>query len=292
MKTVDAASGRWREIMQALGIEVGRNHGPCPANGQGDDRFRFADRNGSGNYFCACSDGSKGGIGLVMCVKACEYKEAARMVDEVIGNSIDEADKKPPKPSYASQLRPHAIKSTRSAYLASRGLTVAPGLEWHKGVRYSSEDKTLYAAMLAPIYRAGQFLTYHVTYLQDGAKAPLDPARKILPGPENRGGACPLYPPAETMGVAEGVETAIAASMLHGGLPVWAALNTALLKSFDPPPECKHLMIFGDNDANFAGHAAAYALAHRLQGKLESVTVFFPTKVGTDWNDVLIGGEA
>ena len=291
MKTLDAAKGRWLEILPRFGIPadaLNGKHQPCPCTGGGTDRFRFADRDGSGSFFCACSQGDKGGLALIMCKTELGYAEVARQVDEIIGNkSGGEAT---PRPTYyAGKLRAMAETSTRSAYLANRGLEVAPGLEFCRSVEYRHDDGkiTRHPAMLAPIVRGGEFLTYHVTYLNRGAKADVPVPKKILPGPELRGAACPLYPAAETMGLAEGVETAIAASMIHGNMPVWAALNTALMKGFDPPPECRHLMIFADNDAHYAGHAAAYALAHRLAGKLDSVTVFMPQKQGQDWCDVL-----
>lgn len=288
MNTAEAARGRWPEILQALDIAIPAKHGPCPADGQGEDRFRFANNDGTGSFFCQCSEGDKGGIALVMCCKGWSFAEAAGEVDKIIGRTMEKTE--PPKPTYAQQLRNAAITSPRSKYLEGRGLKVPPGIQFHRGVRHSREDRTLYAAMLAPIYHRGKFLTYHVTYLDGGQKANVKPCRKILPGPANEGGACPLWPAAEKMGVAEGVESAIAAAMLHR-MPVWAALNTALLAKFDPPPECKELIIFGDHDANYAGQAAAFTLAKRVYGKVEHVDVALPTMPGIDWNDILLRGE-
>ena len=64
MSAREDAQGKWRSVLAACGVPAdaldGKHH-PCPATGQGEDRFRFADRNGSGNFFCGCSDGKKGG---------------------------------------------------------------------------------------------------------------------------------------------------------------------------------------------------------------------------------------
>lgn len=288
MKTHEAAKGRWLEILPQFGLDPlaldGRHH-VCPCNGDGTDRFRFSDRDGSGSYFCQCSDGERGGLGLIMCKTGMEYRDVAARVDEMIGNNSETAA--PRKQTYAESLRAKAVKTDRSAYLEGRGLEVPQGLDWCRSVTYYHDDKskTQHPAMLAPVTRRGRFLTYHVTYLGKDGKADVPTPRKIMPGAEIRGGAVSLYPAAAVMGVGEGIETCIAAKMLFN-TPTWAALNTALLRHFEPPPECTELWIFGDNDANWAGHAAAYHLANRLHGKIK-VSMMFPETVGQDWNDVL-----
>ena len=229
---------------------------------------------------------------LLQHLKGVDFRGAAEIIESVIGK--DPNWKPEPKTeTYAEQLRKVARHAKRSRYLESRGLEMAPGLQFAEGVEYRDGDEVLghYAAMLAPVTRAGTFLTYHVTYLQDGHKAAVPTPRKILPGPSNRGASIALYPPAETMGVAEGIETAIAAKMIHG-MPVWAALNTSLLKSWQPPAIAKCVHIFADNDSHFAGHAAAFELAHRLVLAGLVVHVRIPSEPDTDWNDCLLSARA
>lgn len=289
MKTIEAAKGKWKQILTTFGIDGhaldGRHHA-CPCTGEGEDRFRFANREGSGSYFCACSDGSKGGIGLLECKTGRAFKDLAGEIDALIGNSHERIER---VQTYAERLREIAKPSQRSGYLASRGLEVAPGLLFAKGVEYRDDGEVVgkFDAMLAPITRAGRFQTLHVTYIDNRAKAAVRCPRKVLPGGQLAGGGVELYPAAEVMGVAEGVETAIAAHMLSG-LPVHAALNTDMLAKWDAPAEAKAVTIFADNDRNFAGHKGAYALAHRLVLKGVLVTVQFPPEVDTDWNDVLL----
>ena len=89
------------------------------------------------------------------------------------------------------------------------------------------------------------------------------------------------------LGFAEGVETAISASILHG-IPVWACLSTSGLGSVLWPSGLKQAAIFADHDLNYAGHAAAWKLAHRMKMDGLRVEVRFPERAGTDWNDVLL----
>lgn len=121
----------------------------------------------------------------------------------------------------------------------------------------------------------------HRTYLtMDGRKASVDPVRMVL-------GECSqvrLGGVQERLGVAEGIETAIASSNAFG-LPVWSALNANGMKAWEPPPGVKEILVLGDNDANFTGQEAAFILAHRLALKGLSVEVRIPDRVGTDWAD-------
>jgi putative DNA primase/helicase len=70
---------------------------------------------------------------------------------------------------------------------------------------------------------------------------------------------------------------------------VWSAINAHNLAKWEPPPVTRSVIVFGDNDESFTGHAASYSLARRLklQRKLD-VTVMIPETVGQDWADVLV----
>jgi Toprim domain-containing protein len=71
------------------------------------------------------------------------------------------------------------------------------------------------------------------------------------------GAASRLHPVKDgTLGIAEGWSSALAAFELFG-VPTWSAISAGNLKFFAPPPEVRHLIIFGDNDKNFVGQAAA-----------------------------------
>lgn len=287
MKASEWAAGRWPEIIGKLIGDryVDGKHHPCPS-GIGKDCFRFSNINGKGNFFCRCSDGTNDGFDLIKCQHGVDFAGAIKLVEQVIGERPRET-KQSRQPTYAERLRGQVEKTPRSRYLESRGLIVPPSLDWHPSVDYREEEQLIgrYPAMLAPITRDGRFLSYHVTYLNQGRKADVPEPRKILPKTESlSGGAVELFPAETEVGIAEGIETAIAAQMLFD-IPVWAALNTSLLKAWKPPERIKHVRIFGDYDKNYAGQAAAYALANRLYGQFD-VEIHLPESPG-DFNDEL-----
>lgn len=293
MKTRDLANGRWPSILAALGVDAdvldGRHH-PCP-RGEGKDRFRFSDRHGCGNYFCACSDGSKSGFDLLMCVNGWSFAEACRQVEAVAETAapaptMRKADPRKSLRSIAKACKPVGFAVRR--YLANRGLYPAPALREARLMYWDNGKKIgVFACMVALVHGAdGSPQTYHVTYLDGVAKANIPSPRKVMtPIDTITGGAIRLYPESEHMGIAEGIETAIAASMLHS-LPVWAAVSAHGVESFQPPSACRRLTIFGDRDPSFTGQAAAYALAKRMKRLGVSADVRMPD--AGDWNDVLI----
>lgn len=300
--TKQAAKGKWRGILQACGVNEsflsGRN-GPCPACG-GNDRWQWINDNGDGGGVCRGCGGKADGIHLLMAVDGIEWKEAARKVDDVLGNHAFKADA--PKPELDDAKRKamlrevwQASRETRPGdlaheYLASRRLdrTGYHGLRtsdrlWHS--RELSGD-VFHPAMIGVISDVnGKPVSLHRTYL-DGKGGRLD--RKMMPGSLPDGACIRLSPLAEeqdVIGVAEGIETALAASALFE-LPVWAVLNTSMMKNWLVPAGVREVAIFGDNDPSFAGESAAIQLAEKLYRS--GVTVnrpLIPAKVGTDWAD-------
>ena len=110
-----------------------------------------------------------------------------------------------------------------------------------------------------------------------------------MPGRIQKGSAVRLSPLGtadDVLGVAEGIETALSASALFG-IPVWAVLNTSMMRTFQPPAGIREVAIFADNDASFAGQNAAYALGAALKPNGFDVTIHVPEISGQDWNDVL-----
>jgi putative DNA primase/helicase len=139
----------------------------------------------------------------------------------------------------------------------------------------------------------GAPVTAHVTYLSpEGDKVNLGegmPSRKMLgPVGGHEGVSVRLTPLPRVLalggvlGIAEGLETALSASLLNLGMPVWAALNTALLSTFVPPDTIRKLIIFADNDV--AGMKAAWKLRDRVNLPCE---LRVPGSAHKDFNDQL-----
>ncbi len=298
----DRAMGKWRSILPALGVSetyLTGKHTGCPICQGGKDRFRFDDKAGRGTWICnQCGHGN--GVDLVMRVKGLQFIEAKKLIEEQLPSArVDLGTRKRDTGSterFVAMWRAGQQLDGRdpaSWYLARRGIAVLdfPALRYLPRAKYWHDDKRVaehpaMAAIFSAPDKASH--TVHFTYLTpEGRKASLDPARKLAPGPVPAGGAVRLFPSAETMGIAEGIETALSAAQLFG-VPVWAALTAGALVKWQPPETCKCVIVFGDHDESFTGQASAYALAHRLRKDGYHVDVRFPEEVGNDWNDVLL----
>jgi len=141
----------------------------------------------------------------------------------------------------------------------------------------------------------GKPVTLHRTYLtMSGKKSPVEDAKMMLPAVIEGtigGGAVRLYPEGTSLGLAEGIETALAV-FCATGMPVWACLNTAMLGSVVIPDSVQDIVIWADSDTNGAGTIAANRLMERLAKQGRTARVFYPTdadpeaKTDIDWADL------
>jgi putative DNA primase/helicase len=226
-----------------------------------------------------------------------EFREAARQIETVVGSASTDT----PKRERSDRDKRDAMnKLWRSGaavdpndpvgrHLYRRtGMTSFPScLRTAYHVRYQSDCTSFHPAMIAMVSGPdGAPSTLHRTYLtNDGRKAPVIEPRRLMPGIIAKGAAIRLGPAGDALGIAEGIESALSASALFG-VPCWAAVSAGMLTAWQPPPETKRIIIFGDNDPSYAGQAAAYALARRLGSDERVVEVQIPAEVGADWNDV------
>lgn len=294
-RTADEATGRWPGILQGLGIDskhLRNKHGACPAC-QGTDRFRFDDKDGRGTWYCShCGSGD--GFGLLRNVFGWDFKRAAQEVDRVVGKvQAGTVAKERTDESKVLALR-SAWKASRAVtrgdpvwlYLNRRlGIEVVPAeIRHHPGMAHS--DGGTYPVMLSTMrYPDGAAASIHRTYLTaDGNKAPVQSAKKFMQGKPLQTAAVRLGPVGERIGIAEGIETALAASRRFL-TPVWAATNAVLLEAWVPPAGVKEILIAGDNDASYTGQSAAFALGRRLVRDGYAVEIQIPDKEGADWAD-------
>ena len=191
-----------------------------------------------------------------------------------------------------------------------RVLRLHPGLEYHHEGKPAGRWPAMVAAVTSP---AGELVALHRTWLTpEGRKAPTPgPVKKLSrtagrvmggcirlawPGLDADpagaagggvgGAACGAdraQAPAGLLGIAEGIETALAARQASGA-PTVAAYSAGALAAWRWPPGLNRLVIFADHDP--AGTAAADKLRQRARAAGLSVNVMRPTTPGTDWCDV------
>lgn len=294
-RTADEAIGRWPGILRALGVAenyLQNKHGPCPMC-QGTDRFRFDDKQGRGTWICShCGAGD--GFELLSGLFGWGFVQAAKEVDRVIGTvqpgavvkERDEESKLKALREVWKASKPVSKGDPVWTYLNRRiGIDmVPPDLRFHPALLHS--DGGRHPAMLALMrYPNGEAASLHRTYLtMDGEKAKVGEAKKFMQGKPLQTSSVRLGTANRRLGIAEGIETALAASRRFL-LPVWAATNAVLLEAWVPPQGVEEVLIAGDNDTSFTGQASAFVLARRLVRDGYKVQVQIPNVVDRDWAD-------
>lgn len=299
-RTHDLAKGKWKGVLLQLGFPAAALTGkncPCPMCG-GRDRFRFDNQNGEGSYICNGCGAGGNGWRLLEKWKGWSFATAAREVDQVLGNVRPDPEKRERTPedkradcvrlwNAAKRIEPGDLVSL---YFAHRNCPLPQNLDC---IRYLGScpvpfETGMRPAMLAAVKGPdGKGVTLHRTFLRpDGMKADMESPRALMPGDLPDGCAVRLAMHGDTLGVAEGIETALKAAERFG-VPVWAALNATMLAKWRAPQGVKRVIVFGDNDSKFAGQAAAYACAHAnaVRKEIESVEVKIPERLGLDWAD-------
>ena len=179
--------------------------------------------------------------------------------------------------------------SLAETYLQARGLgdPGAPDLLYHPDLT-DFEARRGWPGMVAiPRLVSGEAVGgIHRTYLLDDGSAKAPAGKKMLG--KIAEAAVRLFPMPEDghLGVAEGIETALAAHEMFG-TPVWAALSADGLARFRWPEGTRHVTIYAD--AGDAGRQAAATLSDRLN--LADIPNRIVTPLhGDDFNDDLLKG--
>ena len=189
--------------------------------------------------------------------------------------------------------RPIAQGDPAALYLDRRGFPetaeMPSVLRIHPALAYFHEGRKLgtFPALIAPLVAPdGQTVALHRTYVTpDGHKAGVPVVKKLTEasGP-TKGASIPLFSAADgVIGIAEGIETALAAYRLFK-VPTVAAYCANSLAEWDWPRCARKLVIFADNDQ--AGREAAAKLESRARATGLHVRVELPGAGGADWCDV------
>ena len=141
----------------------------------------------------------------------------------------------------------------------------------------------------------GEVMNIHRTFItEDGFKAQVESPRKvgtaILSNPIS-GGGIHICPASKYMGVAEGLETTLAAKKAYSDLPTHCLINATLMKNWQPPVGVEGVIIFADLDKSQTGECAAQHLYDRLEKMGITVYIALPEEEkqleNVDWADVL-----
>ncbi|HET6525031.1 DUF7146 domain-containing protein [Sphingopyxis sp.] len=174
-------------------------------------------------------------------------------------------------------------------YLRNRSIDIAPDC-----LRFCDQTPlgkgkmaTFRPAMLAAVTDDSGLLAVQRTFLDRLGRRSRDlrRPRRLLAHPS--AGAVRLTPANDTLGIAEGVETAISAMVLLG-IPVWAALGNERFPHIGIPKCVSRLILLPDND--YAGRIAVPLAekAHAMPGR--RIDTIWPWNGRNDWNDVLREG--
>ncbi|EJX4517565.1 toprim domain-containing protein, partial [Salmonella enterica] len=282
----------------------GKRHfkGKCPICG-GVGKFRCDDKDGKGTWVCVCGSGD--GMSLVLQATGKPFVQVCEEIDSLTGNSYSRPETERPsskimsdrqkvirKFSRLSELR----KTSGEAYLQRRGILELPD----EGIRFC-DKQTCNGREYQALYSLatddkGALCYLHRTLLDGDRKADVVAAKKLMALQESSyleyagSVAIRMFPPAATLGIAEGIETALSCRQIYR-CNVWSVMNTSFMEKFIAPPGVNHLVIFADNDTHGAGLAAAFKCGKNnilSRNDVEKVSIRWPDL--PDFNDMLTEG--
>ena len=169
-----------------------------------------------------------------------------------------------------------------ATYLRARAITIDPlpvTLRYAPALLHYDTGLLLPALVAAISGPDGKVTAVRRVYLrQDGMGKAAVNAPKMTLG-RMRDGACRLAPAGSTLGIAEGIETALSAMELKG-VPCWAACGSRL-DAISIPDTVEHLMIFRDGGEPGKLAADRARAAHARPGR----SIEIRTPPAKDWNE-------
>ena len=301
MKTIDYCKGNWSVIFSHFGLPpISKRHfpGECPLCG-GIGKIRIDNRTGNGDYICRCGAGN--GIKLVMGATGKEFKEVAREIHKLLNidfkkeRVVSETKSKEKMVIDYFKKLPSLVDSNALEYFKNRGISDYKSIPKHgsKFMSKTKEDATV-GAILSMVTDDNYNVIYtHKTFIKDGKKADITPQKKLEKITDleeiHFGVSIKLFECAETLGIAEGIETAVSCKQVYK-INTWSTINNGFMKKFKAPKNVKNLYIFADSDKNCTGQSAAFECARAnllANNDLEYIRVCWASKQGVDFNDIL-----
>ena len=160
-------------------------------------------------------------------------------------------------------------------------IPIPPSLRFHADLKHYHTG-LFFPTMVAGVQDAdGKVIAVHRTFLQPGGrgKAQVNRPKMVLGTLDD--GAVRLAPAEKTLGLGEGIETALSAMQLFE-IPVWCALGSRLDR-VTIPDEVIEVQIFADNGAPGREAAAKACDAFTAAGKRVAIRL----EAFGDWNETL-----
>lgn len=301
--TLSSVVSRFVVLRRVGGEWVGR----CPIHEERTGSFYVNDD--KGHFWCFGCGAHGNAIDILMHLQHMGFVEAVTYLNggtddftPALEDQHRRAFSRTPEDSDGSRIRAAramwqdavpAPGTLAETYLRRRNITipVPPSIRFAPAL-YRVETSRETSALIAAVQDStGRICAVQRIWLTaDGSKdEPLATAKKSR-GPL-RDGAVRLGLCGEVLGVAEGLETALAAQQIHGHT-VWAALGGERMRKIALPPMVRRVVIYADNGEAGESLAEKASATYREQG-IESVgqevVVSPPEKCYKDWNDVLQG---
>ena len=172
-------------------------------------------------------------------------------------------------------------------YLHGRSITaMSSQLRYHARTPLGPSGQVHFLpAMIAAVRTDVGIIAIHRTFLdiQRGKKAAFAKPKRAL-GSLGAGAVRLFDAESGTLGLAEGIESALSAKALTG-IPCWATLGNERFGSVAIPDSVTQLYLFIDADAGGELAAERGLAAYAKDGR--DIYIRKPTILGQDWNDVL-----
>ncbi|GGD84264.1 hypothetical protein GCM10010990_37970 [Croceicoccus mobilis] len=182
-------------------------------------------------------------------------------------------------------------ESPAEAYLRSRAIeTASPDLRYHERTPLGPKGEARFLpAMLAAVRNDEGVIAVHRTFLDPVGNrlATFDRPKRAL-GSLQTGAVRLAMPRGGKLGLAEGIETALAATQLSD-IPCWATLGNERFGLVTIPESVRELFLF--LDADDGGDLAQQRACSAYAAPGRRIVIRRPRKAGYDWADVLSARE-